>query len=629
MNYQSDKEAIKRYDKKLKAAFKLLQPPPDITISEWADVNRKLSREAAAEVGRWSTDRTPYLRDVMDAICDASIERVTLMCASQVGKTETLLNVIGYYISYDPAPIMVVQPTLDMAMAFSKDRLSPMLRDSKGLGDKMLDQNKRGSVDNTILGKHFLGGSVNMVGANSPASLAGRPIRILLADEVDRYPISAGAEGSPLKLAMKRTTNYYNRKIVAVSTPTVRNLSTIEALYNDSDKRQYHIPCPKCGHFQTLKWSNLHFDKENLNDVYYLCDGCQAHLTDSDKYKMLGNGKWISENPLVKHHAGFWLNGLYSPFEGMTWPKVASDFLEAKQSRDTLRVFINTTLAETWDDAETLDIKHETLISKIEDYDKLPEGVYLLTAGVDIQDTYIIVVVYGWGLKEESWVVDWQQIMGTTVSPDTWDKLDEILNKEYETEQGIRLKIASTAIDSGYMTDGVYSYAKKNEYRRVYAIKGLSQDGLPVVSKFSIRGKQKAKLFYVGVDGAKAMIYDRLRNENFGPGYIHFKKDICTEDFLKQLTSEKLEKKFVRGFPKLQWVKVRNRNEVLDCTVYSLAAYRILNPDMETIKAKIEAQLGITQETPEEMKTEPEKKQEYSVVTYRPHKNQDGFVNRY
>ena len=189
----------------------VLSPPPELTVSQWADEYRRLSPEASAEPGRWNTDRAPYQREIMDAINDARCEEVIIMSSAQVGKTELILNIIGYYIDYDPSPILVLQPTRDMAETFSKDRLAPMLRDTPALKGKVKDARSRDS-GNTILHKTFPGGHITMVGANSAAGLASRPIKIVLMDEVDRYPASAGTEGDPIKLAEKRTTTFWNRK---------------------------------------------------------------------------------------------------------------------------------------------------------------------------------------------------------------------------------------------------------------------------------------------------------------------------------------------------------------------------------------------------------------------------------
>lgn len=250
---------MNKTEKLFRKISKVLAPPPKLAISDWADEYRFLSRESSAEPGKWYTSRAEYQREIMNAISDPKTERVVLMTSAQIGKTELLLNTIGYYVDYDPSPIMLVQPTLDMAESFSKDRLDPMIRDTPAIKDKFADKKTRNS-GNTITHKKFIGGHITMVGANSPSSLASRPIRIVLADEVDRFPHSAGEEGDPLDLAIKRTTTFWNRKIVMVSTPTIKHLSRIELEYEDSSKEEWNVRCPQCGRLQPYKWSKIRFE---------------------------------------------------------------------------------------------------------------------------------------------------------------------------------------------------------------------------------------------------------------------------------------------------------------------------------------------------------------------------------
>ena len=216
----------------------VVAPPKRLSVSEWADEYRYLSAEASAEPGKWRTDRAEYQRGMMDAFSDPKIHTVVVMSSAQIGKTELLNNIVGYFVDQDPSPMLMLQPTLEMGNTWSKDRLSPMIRDTRTLTDKISDSKARDS-GNTILHKTFQGGHITIAGANSPASLASRPVRVVLADEVDRYPQSAGAEGDPLSLAFKRTTTFWNRKRMVVSTPTVKGVSRIEMAYEESDKRRY------------------------------------------------------------------------------------------------------------------------------------------------------------------------------------------------------------------------------------------------------------------------------------------------------------------------------------------------------------------------------------------------------
>ncbi len=311
-----------------------------IKVSAWAEKYRYLSTESAAAPGRWSSARAPYQREIMDTFNDKKIDTIVLMCSAQVGKTEILNNIIGYLIDREACPILVLQPTLEMAQSWSKDRLAPMLRDTPRLSKKVRDPRSRDS-GNTLLHKQFSGGHVSIVGANSPASLASRPIRVVLCDEVDKYPPSAGSEGDPIHLAKKRSTTFRNRKLLLTSTPTIEGLSRIEAAWQHSDQRHYLVPCPHCQHFQILVWSRLRWLKETPEQAAYECSHCKRKIAHEDKPKMLSQGRWQAHS---KHKnsrtAGFHINELYSPW--VTWAQMASSFIEAKKLPETYKTWINT-----------------------------------------------------------------------------------------------------------------------------------------------------------------------------------------------------------------------------------------------------------------------------------------------
>ncbi|MCH7948394.1 MAG: phage terminase large subunit family protein, partial [candidate division Zixibacteria bacterium] len=387
-----------------------------MSLSEWADQNRRLSPESSAEPGRWRTSRAPYLKGIMDALSDSTIERVVLMKSAQTGGTECSLNAIGYYIDQDPSPILVVQPTVEMGLALSKDRLAPMLRDTPVLKDRVTDVKSRDS-GNTLLHKTFPGGHITITGANSPAGLAMRPVRVTIFDEVDRFPSSAGTEGDPVTLGRKRSKTFWNRKSFEISTPTVTGISRIEASYEMSDQRHFHVPCPECGTFQKLVWAQVKWDKDENKKALpettrYECEHCAHRITDKDKHDMLINGEWVADNP-DSAIAGFHINELYSPWS--TFQEVVEAFLEAKPRPDTLRAWVNTSLGETWEESGD-DIDHLSLFESLREvYEhNIPHGVVVLTAGVDIQKDRIEVELCGWGIGFESWAVEYQILYGDT-----------------------------------------------------------------------------------------------------------------------------------------------------------------------------------------------------------------------
>ena len=555
-------------------------------MAEWADLERRLDSQSSAEPGRWITSRAEYQRGIMDACSDPSVKEVVVMCGAQLGKSEMLLNTIGYHMAHDPAPILMMQPTVDMANAFSKDRVTAgLLKSTPCLRDKVKDPKAR-DANNTTLHKVFPGGALSLVGANSPSSLASRPIRVVLCDEVDRYPPSAGEEGDPISLAKRRAATFWNRKIISVSTPTNKNASRIEAAYEESDQRKFHVPCVHCGEMQEMKWQNVIWS-DGPKDAAYHCVECGTAWADADRQKAIRNGKWIAQKPF-NGVAGFHLNGLYSPWLVVT--DAVEEFLAARKDPMRLRTFVNTFLGETWEDeGETVD--EHSVAERREEYDHIPEDVVLLTAGVDVQDVRLEIEIVGWGAGEETWQIDYHVIYGDPSSPKLWSQLDEIILQKYDHPSGEELIIRSTCIDSGgHHTRAVYNYAKTRAGHRVFAIKGVGGEGKPIVGRPSKNNIGKVPLYGIGVDTAKELHYARLRIDEPGPGYCHFPK-ARDDEYFRQLTAEKIVMKYHKGYARRTWVKIRTRNEALDVRVYAIAAFAILNVNMDSIVRRFYANI--------------------------------------
>jgi phage terminase large subunit GpA-like protein len=548
----------------------------------------------------------------MDAVSDPLIERISVQSSAQIGKTEIVLNVIGYHITHDASPMLVIQPTLEMGQAFSKDRISPMLRDTPCLRGKVIEAKSRDS-SNTILHKRFPGGHLTIAGANSPASLASRPVRIVLRDEVDRYPASAGTEGDPAELAAKRAITFWNRKILSFSTPTVQGISRIEYEFLASDQRRFWVPCPRCGIFQTLRWAQVKFDRSENLRVWYECGECKSELSEMDKLKMVRHGEWRAEKPEVKGHAGFFVNELYSPWS--TWHKIAKEHLEAKGRAEVLRAWVNTSLGEVWQEEESFSIDTGKLAARREAYVDVPAGGLVLTAGVDHQDDRLECVVKAWGVGEESWFLERKVFYGSPAKADTWKLLDDYLRTKWKHESGVELAVASTCIDSGgHYTQAVYEYTKRNQSRRMFSTKGMGGYGRQFLGKVSRNNRQRAIVVPLGVDSGKKLIYDRLSIEDPGPSYLHF-NEACDEDYFLQLTSEKEVTKYNRGFPTKVWtLKDKRRNEMLDCEVLNLAAIRLLNADMGKIAERIQEQAANLPPETEVVDGEPATKKEARVA---------------
>ncbi len=585
-----------------------IAPPPELTVSQWADEFRKLSQGASAEPGRWRTSRASYQKGMMDAINEARVKEVVFMTSAQVGKTEILNNIVGYFIHQDPSPILFIHSILEMAESWSKDRFAPMIKDTQALYELIGDPRSRDS-GNTLLHKKFPGGHITMAGANSPSSLASRPIRIVLLDEEDRYPISAGTEGDPGSLAQKRTTTFWNRLLIAASTPGIEGMSKISNRYQQSDQRKYYVPCPKCNTFQVLQWANIKFDlADTKSTTYYECEACAAKLTESDKFSMIKTGQWRADKPF-EGIAGFHLSELYSPW--VKWHEMVENFLKAKRLPETLQTWVNTSLGETWKE-ETDGVEHDSLLNRKENWGKIaPSGVITITCGVDVQDDRIEAEVIGWGLEEESWSLQYHVLHGDPARYRVWKDLDNILNQKIKHDSGIDLSIACTCIDSGgHHTESVYEYCKSREFNRVFAIKGSSQTGKPLVSKFSRSNRKRVKLFTLGTDTAKQMIYARLKIHEPGPGYCHFPAEY-QEEYFKQLTCERIMTKFINGHPQRVWIKAKgNRNEALDCRVYGLAALHILNPNLELLAEEQERE-AITKAASPSAQTKPKSPYQY------------------
>lgn len=607
MNLASSLKSLAALKDAIRRGLALFKPPDPLSLSEWSDRFGYLPRETSALPGKFQTATAEYQRGIMDAITDPLIETVVLCMGAQTGKTQIQLNTLGYYSHHDPSPMMFVMPTLEEAEQFSKNRVAKTIRDTSVLREIYPDPKSRDS-GNTLLNKEFIGGVLTIVGANSPVGLASKPIRILFCDEVDRFPASAGTEGDPVDLAEKRTTTFWNRKKVYASTPGVKKLSRIEQAYESSDKRRYFVPCPHCGEMQILEWGRLIYKTEGEADQkrptswsYACVNGCD--IEERHKYEMVRQGEWrtTSESRDGKT-AGFHINALYSPL--VDWKTLIVERIDAEFSVERLKTFINTRLAETWEirgegaDKTSIEQRKEAYTAE------LPAGVLVLTCGVDVQKDRLEANVNGWGLNNEQWKIDHRvfrgspslpeaakDAKGTPISP--WHELDEYLQTDWMHEVTEPLRVVSTLVDSGgHHTKQVYDFCRKRELRRIYACKGMAGIGKPLVSSGNRVGPNKTLLFGVGVDTAKERLYTWLRVETPGPGYVHFpEKDCFDAEYFRQLTAEQLTTAFRKGITTVKWIKKYERNEALDCDVYSLAALDVLRPNLAKIAASMQARI--------------------------------------
>ena len=570
-------------------ASRLLKPPPELTISEWADKYRILS-SANAMAGKYRSSVVPYAVDPMNSICDPRTYRVSLMWGAQVGKTESLINnSIGYYIHQDPKSIIVMHPTLTDLGTWRETKLVPMLMDTPELDCRIAKPRGREGVNNANM-KSFAGGFLYLVTAGSASNLRSKSAAIILCDEIDGY--SDTGEGDPISLLWQRSATFGDqKKLIETSTPTIKGHSRIEEAFNAGDQRHFFIPCPHCGEFQTLKWKNVIWDKEAdvhlTESARYECEECDQVINDGAKIGALRRGEWRASKPF-RGHASFHLSELYSPFR--KWSELVQSFLDKKRMGD-IQSFVNVCLAETWEE-DGVGIEESSLMARAKTYPaKVPMGALILTCAVDVQDDRVEICVEGWGKDSENWKICFNVIYGdlTKMSGDgsPWEQLDNYLSEKFKHESGAMMGISCTLIDSGgHFTSQVYKFTKPREVRRIYAIKGASTTTGPLIKRPRKSKVSAAKVWMINVFTAKQTVFSRLKIEKEGAGYIHFPKGEAgfDEEYYKQLTAEKLVSRFKDGKRKLVWVQTRRRNEALDLAVYNLAAVELLNPNYDKLK---------------------------------------------
>jgi phage terminase large subunit GpA-like protein len=555
----------------------------------------------------------------MDCLSSSSpVQRVVMMFAAQTGKTEAGSNWLGYVIDHAPGPMLCVQPTVEMAKRLSKQRLESMITDTPCLAAKIAPARARDS-GNTMFSKEFSGGIMLLTGANSATGLRSAPCRYLFADEVDAFPSDVDGEGDPVALAERRTTTFARRKILLTSTPTVKDFSRIETEYLRSDQRRFYVPCPNCGGMQWLQWPRLKWDAKRPDDVQYQCEHCGERFKENHKPAMLAAGEWRATAPSNGKTAGFQLSGLYSPLGWCSWEQLVEDFLRAKSDAPALKVFVNTRLAETWEEDYAAAVSADGLMAKRLAYQSgtCPDGVVLLTCGVDVQDNRLAVSVWGWGEGETGWMVWHQELMGDPTQTEVWAQLDQVLVTEWPTVAGKALKVSQVAVDSGgHCTHEVYRYVRDRVRQNVVAIKGSSRRNSPAVGKgnkvdVSWQGrvlKRGVTLYQLGTDTIKTTLFGRLRhNETGGVGTLYF-GIAADEEYFRQLTSERQALRYHRGFPIREWVKkAGDRNEALDCVVYAYAAMLLFSRRMNraTMWQQLSDQLEHGKKIPLRSKQQP------------------------
>jgi phage terminase large subunit GpA-like protein len=589
------------------AASQAIQPDPIVNVSEWADQNRVLASKSAAEAGPWRTSRVPFLREIMDALSDHHPAReVVFMKSTQVAGSEGGLNWVGYTIDKAPGPMLVVLPTVEVGDRWSKQRLSSMISESPALAKKIAPARSRDSGNTTSV-KEFEGGILLIAGANSAASLSSMPIKKLLLDEVDRYPLEVEDEGDPVDLTEARTSTFQRRKIFKVSSPTIESISRINKDWKRSDQRRYFVPCPHCAEKQVLVFENLRYPEGKPEESRYACEHCGALIDEHHKTAMLAAGEWRATHP-DRTAAGTWgyhINALYTPIGlGRRWGEHAKRYEEVRRDPGRLKVWVNTVKGETYEDPnEKLD--WEELKERADRSFRLreiPAGYYILTTGVDVQKDRLELQTWGWGPEERGAVVDYHVIDGDPTRPEVWLDLDKYLDLPFRNRFGVDMKTMSIGVDAGYLTDDVLVYTRSRQRRGVFALRGNGEHGRPIIGRASkvdikrngVVHKDGGRMWVLGTTGAKHRLFARLSGDRKVDAQtdrmVRFAADL-PDDYYMQMSSEVYDPNSRR------WVKLHNRrNEALDTGIYAMAAamhprvriHMMRAPQWESWRAMIE-----------------------------------------
>ena len=567
----------------------LWMPPPDLTVSQWAERFRVMVKGTTSRPGPWRSE--VYQREIMDALCDPLVNEVVWMKSTQVGASEILNNIIAYFIDLDPKPMMLVEPTETNAKDYGRKRIAPMIQACPGLREKVREAKAR-KGGNTLQLKEFPGGFLKLTGANSGAGLRSDPVPLVLFDEVDAYPDDVNGEGDPIEIGTRRTDQFPDFKVFKFSTPAKpKGDSRIEKDWERSDQRRFYVPCPYCGHLQPLWWTDPKTKEHRLvwevdadgqvvqDSVRYVCAKCKKGIQERHKQQMLDGGRWIAQHP-GRPVVGFHINALYSPWKE-NWHTLAQEWVDAQGNREALKAFINLRLGETWEElGETQD--KDSLKERLEPYGaEVPDTVACLTMAVDVQDDRLEAVVKGWAPGEESYLVAYEVFWGDpSTDPGVWEDVEELRTRTWTRADGVKMQVAATVVDSGgHHTDAVYDYVlpRQNLRTRVFAIKGVEFNSKPVLAAEGTTKRAAVRLYTIATHQAKDRIFSRLKIPQPGPGYMHM-PEWTTEEYLAQLTGEKrivVTNKRTKT-KKTVWVKTHRRNEALDLEVYNLGALFIL-----------------------------------------------------
>lgn len=627
MRRETEKERANKINRCLAKILGGIKPNEDLTVSRWADKNRRLTSDSAAEVGRWRTSRTPYMTEILDCFTDPLVEHIVVVASSQVGKTEAELSIIGFCIDQDPGPILVVYPTIENAKTFSETRINPLLESTRCLKRKVAAEKSR-SAANTKRQKKFLGGYLVLTGSNVANDLKSMPIRYVLGDERDSWAKSASKEGDPWELAVARTRTFYNRKLVEVSTPTIKGASSIADAYELGTMERWKTQCPHCGEFNEIVFENIYFPDHKVIErggsktfevgrIYYECPQCAA-VSDERTMKSQPS-KWVAEVPEARtlHKTrSFWITAWASPWA--TWESIILQYLQALGDNEKLQAVYNTQFGKLWEPRGDLP-KEDEIMARREEYEaELPDGVLLLTCGVDTQDDRLEYEVVGHRRYGETWGIKKGVILGRPDTDEVWERLDEIIAHKYKFKSGVSLQISLTFVDEGgHFTQEVRQRTLARQSKHVFAIKGADRPDIPYTAppkkqKIVVDGKiiGRVWVYEIGVNAGKFKILSNIKVQTPGPNYCHFPlRDDYGRVFFNQLMSENyVPSGGSKG--KFKWEKIpgHERNEAFDIRNYNLAACDVLSPDWDLLEKRIREALPDSGEAPIVPKKETSRK---------------------
>lgn len=580
--------------------MRLFGPPSRMTVSEWADQERRLAGSGSAEQGKWHTDRAPYQREMMDAFSQKGVRDIAIMSAAQIGKTVMLSNMLGYVICLRPGPCLLVFPAEDDADNYSKERLAPDIEATPALRNRVF-----GGNESTIRMKRFPGGFISMTGAMSPGGLKSRPIQFLFMDEVDGYPASAGVEGDPVSLARKRTQNFKGFSVrVYTSTPTLKTTSRIYREFLHGTQEEWEITCKHCGEHSEIIFDDIRFEKTeretngqkeyDVTSAHWRCPKCHGTMEEWETKR--APARWVAHNPeaLKRGYRSFHLNAFMSPWAD--WKEECRKFLESKDDPEMLKTFYNLELGLPFERRESTVVPEAMYLRREKYAAEVPNGVLVITIGIDTQDNRLEYEVRGWGRGEESWGIQYGVIPGRPDEESTWEMVDELLDREWRMENGKTMRAAVTFMDSGgHFFDAVVEQCNRRRTKRIYPIRGDNKDTGTLV-RHTRSTKKGLNLFLLNVYVGKRQVLYNAGITKPGPRYMHYPDDEdrgYDEYYFRGLISEVVRPVKKRGAYVEEWVKIYERNEPLDCCNYARCAFKGFKIDLDAFERRLYGEVKV------------------------------------